>query len=103
MQLFDGQTADGSSADFRYVGDNANGILNLYISGALGGGTLTLEARLPDGSGYVPVEAFTATGMHMVRAASFVGRVTLSGATTPSVSAWIEGDTGQRHQAVNPA
>lgn len=104
MILFSGQTVDGSSADFRYVGDNANGMINLTIDGTLGGGTVAVEAKTPLGN-YVPIPdgSFTTTGLYVIQAASFVGRVTLTGATTPNASVWLDGDARQLSEAVVPA
>lgn len=89
IQLFNAQASNGSSAWASIIGD---GLINIYISGTMGGGTVTLEALAPDGSTYVACAggAFTSAGLHVINAASFTGRVTLSGATSPSISVWIE-------------
>jgi hypothetical protein len=94
MQILSNLAADGASADFGYSGYTTRGHMNIYVAGSLGGGTLTLEAKLPDGTGYVPVQSFTAAGMFVVEAAPAVLRLSLSGSMTPSVSAWVESDSG---------
>jgi len=94
MELFKNQAADGSSATFAHFG-GASGLLNFYVAGDLGGGTLTVEAEVPDESGFVPVAEVTEPGLHVVSAAPFVGRVTLAGATTPDVSVWAEAESAK--------
>ena len=93
MKVFDGQTSDGTSLEFKNL-TGTSGHMNLYVSGTLGGGTVTVEAELPDSSGWVPVDglAISSVGMHVVDTTYFVGRLVLSGATSPNVSAWVEGE-----------
>lgn len=92
MELLKNQAADGSSVTFAHFG-GASGLLNLYVAGDLGGGTLTVEAEVPDESVFVPVAEVTEPGMHVVSAAPFVGRITLAGATAPDVSVWVEAES----------
>jgi len=99
MQVLDTLTADGSSDAFKHFG-GASGLMNLYVAGNLGGGTLTLEAETPDESAYVPVAEITDPGMHVVSAAPFVGRVTLTGGTSPSLSVWVEAEAASLSQRV---
>ena len=92
MQLFENQIIDGSSAWTPAVPDAYNGLINIYVVGDLGGGTLRLEALAPDGLTAVPVSegSFTGAGVKTISAASFTARVTLTGATAADVSVWLE-------------
>ncbi|MCE8012888.1 hypothetical protein [Billgrantia desiderata] len=92
MQLFDQQDADAASEDFKYFG-GATGLLNLYVAGDLGGGTLHIEAETPDESTHVPVASVTEPGLHVISAAPFVGRVRLDGSTSANVSVWAEAES----------
>lgn len=101
MQLFTDQTANGSSVDFKHFG-GASGLMNIYVSGDLGGGTLTVEAEDPSETGYLPLAggALTEPGMHVISAAPFVGRVTLSGSTGAIISVWAEAESTRVQQRV---
>lgn len=90
MQLLDNQTADGSSP---WVAAISDGLINVYVTGNLGSGTLTLEALAPDGTTAVPITdgSFTTAGVKVIQAASLALRATLSDATSPDVSVWVEG------------
>ena len=88
-------TDNGSSGSFEYL--HGTKPLNIYISGslgngALGKGTLTLEALAPDGT-YVPVKSITinGTGMYTLNTFAFVGRFTLAGATAPATNIAVQG------------
>lgn len=93
MQVFDGQTADGSSTEFKNL-TGTTGHVNIYLSGNLGGGAVTVEAELPDESGWVPLfdGALESTGLYVIETTYFVGRLSLSGSSGASVSAWVEGE-----------
>lgn len=88
MKVFDNVVADGASAAF----PNHEGKGNLYVSGNLGGGTITVEAKAPGEATWVPVEgvSITAAGMFVIDTAPAVFRLSLAGATTPAVNAWFE-------------
>lgn len=92
MKVLDTLAADGSGADFSHLGFQMYGHMNLYVAGDLGGGTLTLEAKLPDGSGYVAVQTVN-VGMTPIELSPAKCRLTLAGSTTPNVSAWAEFDS----------
>ncbi len=91
-KVFDNQTADGNSTTFKHLGSSR--VLNVYVAGSLGGGTVVVEAQTPDEAEWVPLAGgeIIEPGMHAVFAAPFVGRLSLSGATAASVDAWIETD-----------
>ena len=93
MQVFDGQTADGSSLEFKNL-TGTLGHVNVYLSGDLGGGTVTIEAELPDESGWVPLfeGELTEVGLYVIETTYFVGRLTLSGSTGANVNAWVDGE-----------
>lgn len=94
MELFKNQASDATSPAFAHFG-GASGLLNLYVAGDLGGGTLTLEAETPDESAWVTVAEVTEAGLHVVSAAPFVGRVALADATSPDVSVWVEAESAK--------
>ena len=86
--LFENQTVDGSSAWFPII---SAGDINLYVSGDLGGGTLTIEALDPGGNTVlVDGGTITATGLYLIEAGSFKGRATLAGSTGADVNVYIE-------------
>lgn len=93
MQLLANLAADGSSPDYAHLGMSQSGRLHLYVAGSLGGGTLTLEAKLPDSSGYVPLQTIADVGLTVLEIGPAALRLTLAGSTTPDVSAWVETDT----------
>lgn len=96
MQVFTNQAADGASTEFKHFGEVGDyALLNVYVAGTFGGGTVTVEAELPDGSGWVAVAggAITEAGMHVIDAGPFVGRLSLAGATGPTINAWVESDS----------
>ena len=91
-QIFTAQNADGESLPFLFMPNPATGIGNIYIGGNLGGGTVIVKALAPDGT-WLPVEAgraLTETGVHSIVAAPFIGKLTLTGATSPAVNAWYQ-------------
>lgn len=103
MKLLDHASGDTASVDFVHLGQGStSGMLNLYIAGDIGGGQLIVEAKLPDGSGYVPIagQTHTAAGMHVIEAGPFVGRVRLAGSTAPDLSVWQEPDSYKRRMEV---
>lgn len=94
MQVFTNQAANGNSLLFApSVPRLFTRFANIYVSGDMGGGTITIEAELPDASDFVTVStslSITATGMYILETGPFVGRLVLSGATTPDIDAWVE-------------
>lgn len=96
MQVFTNQVTDADSPTFKHFGENGDyALLNVYIAGTFGGGTVSVQAQLPDGSGWVTVGGgdITVAGMHVIDAGPFVGRLHLAGATSPSINAWVESDS----------
>jgi hypothetical protein len=92
MQLFANQTANGSSPAFTHKG---SGALNLYVGGVVDAAAITVEAQLPDSSGWVALDGGTvnSAGMFRFSASPFIGRITLSGAgLSTNVSVWAEWD-----------
>lgn len=89
MQIFTNQQSNGESDLFKNL-VGSTGRVNVYISGDLGGGTIQVQALTPDGSEWVPVTGgeITNPGLYVIDSGYFVGRLTFSGATTPSVNAW---------------
>lgn len=91
MQIASAQTADGATSEFLYLGSRQNGKLNLYVTGSLGGGTLTLQAEAPDGS-FVDVQTVT-VGLTVFESAPVALRLSLTGSTGANFSAWSEDDS----------
>lgn len=87
-QLFNAQTANGSSGAFPSAGD----YITLVASGAFGGATITVEVSPNGGTTWVATDAMlTAAGVkNFIGGEGLLFRLTLSGATgTTSVSAWV--------------
>ena len=103
QQLFNAQAADGSSAIFKHIASNS--VLNVYVSGDLGGGILAVEAQTPDGLTWEPISGgkVSESGVHAIFAAPFVGRVTLSGSTNASLTVWVEDDSADTQARVEAA
>jgi len=103
QQVFDNQAADGTSSTFKHLGSSR--VLNVYVAGTLGGGTVTVEAQTPDGERWVPVAggSIDRPGMHAIFAAPFVGRLTLAGSTGASVYAYAETDDAEAQNRVYEA
>lgn len=83
-QIYGTFTADGSSAELTAqrldfcVGDS---------SSDFGGGTVTLEVKQNDQFGWTPAQTFTeASADTTINAKGFKYRLTLSGATAPSIN-----------------
>lgn len=101
IKVFDGQSANGTSTLFsNFTG--TTGRVHVYVSGDLGGGTINVEARLPDESAWVAVDGgeITGTGLFILESSYFVGRLNLTGATTPSVDAWVVAETAETKVSV---
>lgn len=91
MQIANAQTVNGSTQQVIYLGSREYGRVNVYVTGSLGGGTLTLEAKAPD-SAFIPVQTLP-VGMTTMDAAPMVYRLTLAGATGANFSAYAESDS----------
>lgn len=91
VTLFNGQAVNGSSPVFEYM--HGTKMMNIYVSGDFGGGTLTLEAISPNNVTFVPVKSITinGAGMYSLQAFPFRARVTLAGATNPLLSVYVQG------------
>lgn len=102
MNLFTNQAADGQSAAVMLKNPLSNRSM-LYVAGNFGGGTVTLETLAPDKVSWVPVEgvSLTAPGAVPLELTTSVVRLSLTGATTASVSGWIEDDSDATFQAVS--
>lgn len=89
MQLFDAQTSNGASTTFEII---ALGFVNVYVTGTFGGGTVAIQAQAPDGT-WVDISGgdFASPGMRVIEAAPLTARLNLTGATSPNISAWVEG------------
>lgn len=93
MKLFTSQTANGASPNFVHKG---SGFLNVYVAGVLDTADVTVEAQLPDGSGWAPLDGgiIAALGMHTLSVGPFIGRVSLKNATvSTNIDVWAESDT----------
>jgi hypothetical protein len=90
MRLLNNQTENGASGEYRHPGK----MLNIYVAGNLGGGTVTVEAQLPDKSGWLPISGgvLESPGLHLLNAAPLTVRVSLSGAASPDLNVWAESD-----------
>lgn len=89
QQVFSAQAADGASSLAKTIGSPRGA--NVFVSGNLGGGTIKVEAEAPDGS-FIPLDgiSITAAGVYIVDGAPRRLRLSLSGSTGPSVTAWIQ-------------
>lgn len=109
QQVFDGQTADGESGVFHHISPrNHPPFLHIFLSGDLGGGSVIVKAKNPITGDFVAMaggEELDSLGMHVIEAASFTGKLELSGATSADLSAVIENphsaDTRVRAEATS--
>jgi uncharacterized protein (UPF0261 family) len=87
---FDHITENATSLHFDYM-DNTHP-MNIYITGALGGGNVTIEALAPDGT-YVPVVdlTFAEVGMYTIGVFPFIGRCVLANSAAANVSVYLQG------------
>ncbi|NYS80110.1 hypothetical protein HZS80_20815 [Halomonas glaciei] len=98
MKLLNNQTENGTSNEYRHPGQ----MLNIYVAGNLGGGTVTVEAQLPDKSGWLPISGgvLEGPGLHLLNAAPLTIRVSLSGAANPELNVWVESDDTTTYRRV---
>jgi hypothetical protein len=98
MKLLDNQQTNGASSEYRHPGK----MLNIYVAGNLGGGTVTVEAQLPDKSGWLPISGgvLESPGLHVLNAAPLTVRVSLSGADSPDLNVWAESDDTTTYRRV---
>jgi hypothetical protein len=94
-KIFDGQTADGDSLDFKHITPNRSNLLMVYIDGNLGGGTLTFYAHSPDDSVDMPLAggSLDSEGAHVIEAPAFKGFAKLSDSSGADVSVWVESES----------
>lgn len=83
-------TADGNSPEF-----TMRGPIRLSLTGTFGGGTATLQAKVPQTTTFIDVVngAFTSPTDKRIdwpKAAKTVVRVNVSGSTTPNLLAWLQ-------------
>jgi len=92
MQIFNGQTEDGVSEIFRV--QRADELVNIWVSGDLGGGTVTVESLAPDGTTWVKVNGSEITEPLMItlEAPRFDARLRLADSTDANINAWAERD-----------
>ena len=88
QQVFTAQAANGQSAEV----DHSGGKLDVIVAGTFGGGTATMQARYVGTATWVPLSngVWTAPEVRVletVRPCKL--RFDLTGATTPSLNAWI--------------
>lgn len=95
-QIITAQVADGDSAEFKVFGDSLTRYRSamLYITGDLGGGTISFKAKAPDDSlvPFAPIADITAAGAYVLSTPPFIGVLTLTGATAPNINAWLVDD-----------
>lgn len=90
-QLFTGQAADGTSAEFTVGSQYA--FADIFLSDTFGGGTATIEIKAPDGTTFIPLQTVTGPERVRITETPFIGRLSLAGSTTPSLNAWVELNT----------
>lgn len=96
-QIFDGQAADGNSAEFEHGRKSQHGTRGtatgtLFITGTIGGAVLRIQGKAPDGSWQNSEDGLiTEAGQYPIAAPYFVGRINManSGGST-NVNAWYE-------------
>lgn len=99
ITIFENNTLNISSPWLPVI---SQGTINLYVSGDLGGGILTMEALSPDGVSIVPVNGgiITAPGLFLLEAGSFAVRGTLTGSALADISVYIEVESVVTRMAV---
>ena len=83
-------TSSGASPAVDFAGGNAA----VIVAGTFGGGTAQLQILAPDNTTWVPLgspTSFTANGIAGFTAPAGKLRINLTGATTPSLAAWVIG------------
>ena len=90
VALFENQVASGESLPFEYM--LGTQMINVYVTGDLGGGSITFEAIAPNGV-FTPVagDPITEPGMYTFEAFQMVGKAVLAGATGANVSMFLQG------------
>lgn len=94
VQLFTAQAADGDSSAVDLRPGSVPGIAfygTLFVDGTFGGGTVTVLVSPDDGTTWVTTDVtFTEENVQNLQINAPVKlKLSLSGATTPSISAWI--------------
>lgn len=91
QQLFDSQTANGSSEGFWHMA----GMSQIWVAGTFDGAAVTIESRAPDDMTYVAMDGgvLAAPGSHVIEAPPGMIRLTVSGAgVSTSINAWAYRD-----------
>lgn len=83
-------TANGFSLPFESASLDYSA--NIYVTGDLGGGNITIEALAPNGI-WVPIagDPINAVGLYSLSTFPFIGRVVLSDASSANVSVFLHG------------
>jgi hypothetical protein len=91
---FDHIAGNATSLHFDYMDDTHP--MNIYITGSLGGGVVSIEALAPDGT-YVPVAdlTFSEVGMYPISVFPFIGRCVLANSAAADVSVYLQGSVRQ--------
>lgn len=93
LRVFNNQAANGNSATYFPKGDVEELGLNmeLFVSGTFGGGTVQFQQSPDGGTTWFNVGAgVTAAGRQVITVYSQCAiRLTLTGATSPAINAWI--------------
>lgn len=90
ITLLNAVSADGVSSPFEYMHDSKS--LNVYVTGDLGGGSISFEALAPNGV-WVPIigDPIDAVGLYDMSGFPFVARAVLSGASAANVTVIVQG------------
>lgn len=86
-RLFNAQAANANSQAFPSAGD----YITLIASGTFGGGTITVQVSPDNGTTWISTSAtLTAAGVtNFIGGEGLLFRLALTGATNPSISAWV--------------
>jgi len=89
VNIFTNQTIDGVSESLHHNG----GDIAIFIWGAFGGGSVSIEVLTPDGSAWIPIldDVWTEASVKVVNIPPSRFRLSLSGSTGASVMAELSG------------
>lgn len=95
IQLFNGQSANGNSAEF--IIDFASAESDIEISGTFGGGTVTIQRLSQDNTTWIDARDLSRSVVSVtvneiipiIIPYNTTIRLVLSGATAPDLNAWI--------------
>lgn len=87
LTLFNSQATDGNSGAKEFFGGSAT----FAVAGTFGGGTCKLQYSLDLGNNWIdiPNTSFTSNSAINFRCSRGLLRAVLSGAVSPSLSAWV--------------